>query len=153
MPPSLKPPACASAAPINPPINVCEELDGIPNHHVSKFHAMAATSPAQMTCRLMKCSSTDFEIVFPILNSPIIYFETKKAAKLKSAAQSTAWKGVSTLVETMVAIEFAASWKPLMKSKISASTMITTRKAISLFFDIPLKYPYQKRLMWESRLS
>jgi hypothetical protein len=30
------------------------------------------------------------------------------------AAHNTAWKGVSTLVETIVAIEMAASWNPLM---------------------------------------
>jgi len=33
----------------------------------------------------------------------------KNATKLKNAAHITAWKGVSTLVETMVAIELAAS--------------------------------------------
>jgi hypothetical protein len=33
----------------------------------------------------------------------------KKARKLKNAAHSTAWNGVNTFVETMVAIEFAAS--------------------------------------------
>ncbi len=33
----------------------------------------------------------------------------KNATKLKNAAHNTAWKGVSTLVDTMVAIEFAAS--------------------------------------------
>ena len=38
----------------------------------------------------------------------------KAAAKLKNAAQATALPGVSTRVETTVAIEFAASWKPLM---------------------------------------
>ena len=39
---------------------------------------------------------------------------TKRAAKLKKAAQMTAFPGVRTRVETTVAIEFAASWKPLM---------------------------------------
>ena len=38
------------------------------------------------------------------------------ATKLKNAAQMTAWPGDSTRVDTTVAIEFAASWKPLMKS-------------------------------------
>src|SRR5215207_7959243 len=33
--------------------------------------------------------------------------------EIKKAAQRTAWKGVRTLVETTVAMEFAASWKPL----------------------------------------
>ena len=36
------------------------------------------------------------------------------AAKLKNAAHSTAWPGDSTRVDTTVAIELAASWKPLM---------------------------------------
>jgi hypothetical protein len=36
------------------------------------------------------------------------------AAKLKNAAQMTALPGDSTRVDTTVAIEFAASWKPLM---------------------------------------
>ncbi len=38
----------------------------------------------------------------------------KAATKLKNAAQTTACPGESTRVETTVAIEFAASWKPLM---------------------------------------
>ena len=38
----------------------------------------------------------------------------KAATKLKNAAQMTALPGESTRVETIVAIEFAASWKPLM---------------------------------------
>ncbi len=38
----------------------------------------------------------------------------KNAAKFQSAAQSTAWNGVKTFVETIVAIELAASWKPLI---------------------------------------
>jgi len=36
------------------------------------------------------------------------------AAKLKNAAQMTALPGDSTRVETTVAMELAASWKPLM---------------------------------------
>src|SRR2546426_9211495 len=43
------------------------------------------------------------------------------ATKLKNAAHTTAWSGVNTRVETTVAIELAASWKPLMKSKTSAT--------------------------------
>ena len=38
----------------------------------------------------------------------------KAAAKLKNAAQTTARPGDSTRVETTVAMELAASWKPLM---------------------------------------
>ena len=53
---------------------------------------------------------------------------TKAATKLKNAAQSTAFCGESTRVETTVAIEFAASWKPLRKSKTSATRMMKMRK-------------------------
>ena len=52
--------------------------------------------------------------------------KNRKATKLKNAAQSTAQCGRSTRVETMVAIEFAASWKPFMKSNASASTTRNT---------------------------
>src|SRR5437016_1236866 len=52
----------------------------------------------------------------------------KAATKLKNAAHTTACSGVSTRVETTVAIELAASWNPLMKSKTRATmTMKTTR--------------------------
>ena len=55
---------------------------------------------------------------------------TTKATKLKKAAQTTAGRGDSTRVDTTVAIEFAASWKPLMKSKASAITTIATTSNI-----------------------
>jgi hypothetical protein len=38
----------------------------------------------------------------------------KRAAKLNVAAQTTAVKGLSTRVPTIVAMEFAESWNPLM---------------------------------------
>ena len=51
---------------------------------------------------------------------------TNAATKLKNAAQNTATPGLRTRVETTVAMEFALSWKPLMKSKTSATATITT---------------------------
>src|SRR6476620_1380607 len=48
------------------------------------------------------------------------------AAKLKNAAHSTAAKGLRTRVPTIVAMEFAESWKPLLKSKMKATAMIAT---------------------------
>jgi hypothetical protein len=45
---------------------------------------------------------------------------------LKNAAQTTAWYGFRTRVDTIVAMEFAASWKPFMKSKSSARTTSAT---------------------------
>src|SRR5262245_65384451 len=48
---------------------------------------------------------------------------TRKAMKLKNAAQATACCGRSTRVDTMVAMEFAASCSPLRKSNASATAM------------------------------
>jgi hypothetical protein len=56
----------------------------------------------------------------------------KNATKLKNAAHKTACSGVSTFVETIVAIEFAASWNPLMKSKISASAITIINNVIEV---------------------
>ena len=64
---------------------VCDELEGMPNHQVSKFQAIAAIKPAKITSSVIKFSLTDLAIVFPILNSPMRYFETKNAAKLKDS--------------------------------------------------------------------
>ena len=102
------------AAPKNPPIKVWEDEDGIPSHQVRRFQAIAATSPEKITSKVIKFSLTIFAIVFPILNPPKTNTAKKNAAKFHKAAQITAWKGVNTLVETIVAIEFAASWKPLI---------------------------------------
>ena len=57
---------------------------------------------------------------------------TKAATKLKKAAHSTATCGVSTRVETTVAMELAASWKPFRKSKVRATRMMKTRIAVSV---------------------
>jgi hypothetical protein len=56
--------------------------------------------------------------------------KTANAIKLNVAAQITAWRGVRTRVETMVAIEFAASCIPFVKSKISAINIMNTIKII-----------------------
>jgi hypothetical protein len=56
-----------------------------------------------------------FPIVFATLTPKI-----KKAAKFQKAAHRTAAPGDKTLVDTIVAIEFAASFIPFKKSKIRA---------------------------------
>jgi hypothetical protein len=101
--------ACAMAAPPKPPIRVCEELEGIPNHQVIRFQAMAAMRPARITARVMY---SVFTVLAMVLATP--WSKIKYAAKLKNAAHTTACKGVNTFVDTTVAIAFAASWKPLI---------------------------------------
>src|ERR1035441_5475615 len=54
--------------------------------------------------------------------------KVKAATKLKNAAHRTATRGDNTRMETTVAMEFAASWKPLRKSKLSATTTMMIAK-------------------------
>ena len=56
---------------------------------------------------------------------------TAKAMKLKKAAQNTATRGDSTRVETMVAIELAASCRPFRKSNASATAIRPNRTRIA----------------------
>ena len=84
------------------------------------FHAMAPSSPARITFGSTiaggtKPVNTAFATAVPTMNA---------AAKLKNAAHTTACSGRSTRVPTTVAIEFAESWKPLLKSNRNATTTI-----------------------------
>src|SRR5437762_10914422 len=117
-------PAFASAAPAKPPMSAWEELVGSPKYHVTRSHAIAPTRPARITHWSTRRGSTT-----PLPTVVATWTPKPNAAtKLKNAAHTTAWSGVRTRVETTVAIELAASWKPLMKSKSRATmTMKTTR--------------------------
>src|SRR5262245_43682760 len=82
-----------------------------------RSHAMAPTRAPNTTTWSTTCGS-----IMPVpMVAATFRWNTKTAAKLKNAAHATAWCGFSTPVETMVAMELAASWKPLMKSKASAT--------------------------------
>jgi hypothetical protein len=54
--------------------------------------------------------------------------KTKAAMKFQKAAQATARKGVSTRVETTVAMELAASCQPFENSKARVRAMTTTSR-------------------------
>src|ERR1041385_6099148 len=88
-----------------------------------RFQTIAPTNPPKITK-----GSTIAGSMIPLPTVVATWTPKPKAAtKLKKAAHTTACSGVSTRVETTVAMELAASWKPLMKSKISATrTMKTT---------------------------
>jgi len=118
------------AAPAKPPISVWEEEEGIPSHHVARFQIIAAIIPEKMTGKVIKPSTTDFDTVFAMPNSPIMYFAMKKATKLKNAAHRTALNGERTLVDTMVAMELAASWNPLIKSNNKARIIMDINRLI-----------------------
>ena len=65
---------------------------------------MAAIKPHRMTLRVMAWVSTVLDTVSATWSQKTAY-----ARKLNPAAHKTAVNGVRTLVDTMVAIEFAAS--------------------------------------------
>jgi len=98
-------PEQANAAPAKPPTSVCEELDGIPHHHVKRFQIIAADIAAAMVAKLI---TSGFTIPFPMVVATVSG-NIKKAIKLKNAAHQTAANGDNTLVETIVAIELAQS--------------------------------------------
>src|SRR5947207_14393189 len=99
-------------------MSACEELVGSPHHQVSRSHTMAPRRPARTTYTnhgSLASMRTIFAIVLATFGGKIAI-----ATKLKNAAHSTAICGRRTRVDTTVAIEFAASWEPLMTSKARA---------------------------------
>src|SRR5512133_349998 len=107
-----------------------EELVGRPKYHVMRSHVIAPISPAKITAKVTTSILTRPDPMVLATAVPNV----KAATKLKKAAQTTALPGVSTRVDTTVAMEFAASWKPLMKSKDRAtrSRRRTARRFVSM---------------------
>jgi len=115
-------PLLAVPAPTRPPIRACELDDGMAPHQVNRFQVMAPIKAPKMTR-----ASTTSGAMRPV---PMVCATCKpknrKAMKLKNAAQTTAMLGESTRVETTVAMEFAASCRPLRKSKTNATATRAT---------------------------
>jgi hypothetical protein len=97
------------------------ELEGSPAYHVTRFQIIAPTSPASTIFSVIASGST-----IPLATVAATANETKAPAKLRTAALSTASLGDKARVETLVAIEFAVSWKPFVKSKKSATATTAT---------------------------
>ena len=76
--------------------------------------------------------------------------KTMKATKLKKAAQTTAARGDSTLVETTVATELAASCRPFRKSKVSARRMSSQMAADIWNQATSPKFRFWKKCMLRS---
>ena len=111
---------------MRPPINACDELDGSPNHQVMRFQAIAPITAA----------STVVSVASPVsmMPSPTVLATavvTNAPARLATDAISTATRGDSARVETDVATAFAVSWKPFVKSKPSATTIVMIRSAVA----------------------
>src|SRR4051794_13546556 len=117
-------PPTIQVAPIRPPKSACEELEGNPRNHVTRFHRMAPISPAKITTGLMAVSSTSPpEIVFAT------WTDRKAPARFRQAAIATAVLGRNAAVAIDVAMALAVSWKPFVKSK--ANAVNTTRTTIN----------------------
>src|SRR5262245_20080916 len=115
-------PPRTTAAPARPPMSACDDDTGSPSHQVRRFQVMAPTRPPRTTQRSTAAgSTTPLPRVFATLTP-----NPNAATKLKKAAQATATLGLSVPVDTTVATELAASWKPFRKSKTSATAMIAT---------------------------
>src|SRR5262245_13327464 len=113
-------PPRTTAAPARPPMSACDDDTGSPSHQVRRFQVMAPTRPPRTTQRSTAAGSTTPlpRVLATLTPNP------NAATKLKNAAQATATLGDNVPVETTVATELAASWKPFRKSKTSATTMM-----------------------------
>src|SRR6185312_9093234 len=100
-------PAWATPAPAIPPMSACDDDVGRPHHQVRRSHTMAPTRPARITTTYLGSSA----LMCTIFDTVSATFGAKMnmATKLKNAAHSTAVCGLSTRVDTTVAIELAAS--------------------------------------------
>ena len=109
-------PKTNQTGPIKPPINACETLIGNPKCVQKYTHNTAPINADKIRYGFTIAGST---MPFPIVFATCIP-NIKTAEKFQKAAQKTAAVGESTFVETIVAIEFAASFIPLRKSNSSA---------------------------------
>ena len=93
-------------APISPPTSAWVELEGMPNHQVSRFQMMPA-SIAQNTVRVV--TATTLSSTIPLWIVFATAWPKNAPTRFMLAARSSAWRGVSTLVDTTVAMAFAVS--------------------------------------------
>src|SRR3954454_5810258 len=119
--PSIAPaPFAANIAPTTPPMSACDELEGSPARHVTRFHTIAPISPAK----------TIVSVISPVSTMPLAIVaatcnDRNAPTKFRIDAPPTATRGGSARVEIEVATTWAVSWKPLVKS--NASAVATTR--------------------------
>jgi hypothetical protein len=112
-------PPAIKADPTRPPINAWLLDDGRPNHQVMRSQIIPPISPARITFTV---ENSGCIIPFPTVAATAVP-STNGPAKFAVAAIETACNGLRTRVPTTVAMEFAASWKPLTKSKNNAATI------------------------------
>ncbi len=118
-------PAAEIPAPVSPPIRACDEEVGRPAYQVIRFQPIAPIS-AESTMNGTISAGTVFRLMILLTVLATRTPNPNAAMKLKKAANTTAFRGERTRVETTVEIAFAESWNPFVKSKTSATPMIRT---------------------------
>ena len=98
------PRAVPRAAPHSPPTSEWLELDGSPSHHVNSPQMMALSRAPKTVAMVTKWVSTR---PLPIVVATAVPIRAPR--RLNTAAQAMAQRGVSTLVETTVAMALAVS--------------------------------------------
>src|SRR5919199_58898 len=116
--------------PISAPISACEELEGRPARQVMRFQMMAPNSTAtSIESATPPAGATRLPIVFATSawSNCVV---TTAPTRLRKAEKMTATRGGNARVPTVVPMAFAVSWKPLVKSKKSATAMVRTRRSV-----------------------
>src|SRR3954453_12941670 len=115
-------PAATKADPTMLPMSACEDEEGRPKYQVARFHAIAPISPAKTIDGVITSAWT-----MPVAIVAATWSDRNAPTKLRREASPTATRGGIARVEIEVATALAVSWKPFVKSKISAvATTITT---------------------------
>src|SRR3954468_4731923 len=108
-------PTAANAEPTTPPISACEDDDGSPKYHVSRFQKIAPMSPAKTIGSVIMSALT-----MPLAIVAATASERNAPTKLSTDDRPTATRGDIARVEIEVATALAVSWNPLVKSNASA---------------------------------
>src|SRR5687768_1627885 len=126
---TLPVPSAAIPAPTMPPISAWLEEEGIPKYHVMRFQVIAPIRAA--ITRTCAWENDNALMALLSIRPLVIVFATawpvSAPTKLSTAAIMMAAPGLSTRVATTVATALAVSWKPLMKSNATASTITRAR--------------------------
>ncbi len=113
------------AAPMRPPKSAWLDDEGSPSNHVTMFHTIAPMRPAKMSSGVISTPPGP-SLMMPPEMVMATSVERKAPTRFRIAASPTATFGRNAPVAMGVAIAFAVSWKPFVKSKKSASAMTST---------------------------
>src|SRR6185312_4596779 len=94
-----------------------------------------AASTAQSTVVIVTTSVSTNPLPIVAATAP----PSNAPVRLKNAAIAIAWRGGRTLVETTVAMALAASWKPLLYSKMTAANTTVMKIAMGRKADCRLR--------------